>query len=285
MSFQDQHSSQPSQAIVITAHNQANDVPPLLKLPRELRDMIYVHVLKTDSTIKVIPYIKEGHTHHCMFTCDTPNDRRVELNQMKFVCKQLYSETSSLPPTCCPKLIFPLRTDTTESASIICGRYLASLGADDANNVRNIEVHERIPNAGRFPADDKFDSLGVSQLVTFAATHPYASIEVRLDSADPQKTPHAIWYVASSCHLMARKTKDPFCNFVCPSQLRFLEHLAEIWPGYALDALPFPVNISFRPGCEVDEISWKKCVESYGGSAIPADLGGTVWDWFARLDI
>jgi len=72
------------------------------------------------------PYLKNGVLHQRLILDDPTRKLRMDLNQMKFVCKQLYEETLALLPTRCLELIFPLRKDTPESASSICASYIAS---------------------------------------------------------------------------------------------------------------------------------------------------------------
>ncbi|KAI4613928.1 hypothetical protein J4E80_006616 [Alternaria sp. BMP 0032] len=156
----------------------SHDEPPspfrLFSLPGELRNIVYAHVLETDEAILMAPYLKDGALHQRLILDDPTQNLRIDLNQMKFVCKQLYEETSALPPTLCPELIFPLRKDTPESASSICASYIASARPETLNDIHRIHVHERIAYRQVPFSPHLFDPC-LSQLVTFATHHPSTS--------------------------------------------------------------------------------------------------------------
>jgi hypothetical protein len=103
--------------------------------------------MKSEKTT-VVPFDKDGKVHQRLFITDLANNERKELNQMKFVCRQLYEETSSLSPHS-THLVFPLRKDTKDAASLICGRFIGNTCADALVTTRRIDVFKRIPYYGR----------------------------------------------------------------------------------------------------------------------------------------
>ncbi|KAI4953377.1 hypothetical protein J4E86_006920 [Alternaria arbusti] len=174
----------------------------LFSLPGELRNIVYAHVLETDEAILMAPYLRNGVLHQRLILDDPTTKLRIDLNQMKFVCKQLYEETSALPPTRCPELIFPLRKDTSDSASSICASYIAS---EYLNDIRRIHVHERIAYRQRPFSPHLFDPC-MAQLVTFATHHPHTSIQTFLHAADPKISNGTSKFpIAGFSHEIARK--------------------------------------------------------------------------------
>ncbi|KAI4705104.1 hypothetical protein J4E89_009398 [Alternaria sp. Ai002NY15] len=188
------------------------DEPPgpfrLFALPGELRNIVYAHVLETDEPILMAPYLKNGDLHQRLILDDPTTKQRMDLNQMKFVCKQLYEETSALPPTRCPELIFPLRKDTPNSASSICASYIAGSRPEQLNGIRRIHVHERIAYRQCPFSPHLFDPC-MAHLVTHATHHPSTSIQTFLHAADPKVSNDTSKFpIAGFSYEIARKRVD-----------------------------------------------------------------------------
>lgn len=206
----------------------------LFALAAELRNIVYAHVLETNEPILMAPYFKDECLHPRMF-------QRVDLNQMKFVCEKLYEETSGLLPTRCAELIFPLRNDTPESASRICGRFIASAKLEYVHGIRRINVHERISyQQGPF-STRIFDHLDMSQLMEFAVQHPHALVNVFLHSADPKICQESLTFtVAGFRYRIARDREDLGYASAWLSIDSAFDEMAETWSGHAFDPQPFP---------------------------------------------
>jgi len=232
----------------------------LFALPGELRNIVYAHVLETDEAILMAPYPKNEVLHQRLILDDPTKKLRMDLNQMKFVCKQLYEETSALPPTRCPELILPLRKDTPESASSICAGYIAGSRPEQLKGIRRIHVHERVAyRQGPF-SKDIFDPC-MDQLVTFATHHPSTSIQTFLHAVDPKisndtsKLP-----ITGFSYEIARKRVECGYYSVWYDIDRALDEMAETWSDHAFEAQPFPKNFVFRLGCGVRWSNWQQWV-------------------------
>jgi hypothetical protein len=245
---------------------------PFLDLPAELRDRVYELVLATPKKTTVVPFDKDGKVHQRLFVTDLVTDptghERKELNQMKFVNKQLYEETSPLLPHS-PRLIFPSRTDTKDAASLICGRFIGYTRSDALRAIRCVDIFERMPHRARGYSRRVFDIVGVSQLVAFAKALPLVTINVYLESVEPDRAGFNAKNVAELIETIARKTSNtPHSNMgVTVSQLHQLNlktvnQMTGVWSGYALDAPVFPANIVFRPGFDLGRQAWVLYYES-----------------------
>ena len=242
------------------SHDMLTDPFRLFSLPGELRNIVYAHVLETDEAILMAPYLKNGALHQRLILDDPATNLRANSNQMKFVCKQLYEETSALPPTRCPELIFPLRKDTPESASSICAEYVASARPEQLKHIRRIHVHERIAyRQGPF-STDIFDPC-MDQLVTFAIQHPNTSIQAFLHAVDPKISNHASKFpITGFSYEIARKRVEVGYYSVWYDIDRVLDEMAEIWSDHAFEPQPFPKNFVFRLGCGVRWSNWQQWV-------------------------
>ncbi|KAI4680749.1 uncharacterized protein J4E84_007889 [Alternaria hordeiaustralica] len=258
VSFPDQHTPFRSNVAVSPATNtetSSSDQPTnshdelpgpfrLFSLPGELRNIIYAHVLETDEPILIAPYLKNGVLHQRLILEDPTQKLRIDLNQMKFVCKQLHEETSALPPTRCPELIFPLRKDTPESASSICAEYLADAKPEQLKHIRRIHVHERIAYRQCPFSPHLFDPC-MSQLVTFATHHPSTSIQTFLHAVDPKVSNDVSKFpIAGFSYEIARKRVDSTSGYYSAwyNIDRVLDEMAETWSDHAFEPQPFPNN-------------------------------------------
>jgi len=244
------------------SHNEPPGPFRLFALPGELRNIVYAHVLETDEAILMAPYLKDGALHQRLILDDPTTKLRVDLNQMKFVCKKLYEETSALPPTRCPELIFPLRKDTSESASSICASYIAGSRPEQLNGIRRIHVHERIAyRQGPF-STHLFDPC-MSQLVTFATHYPSTSIQTFLHAVDPKVSNDTSKFpIAGFSYEIARKRVDTTSGYYSAwyNIDRVLDEMAETWSDHAFEPQPFPGNFVFRLGCGVRWSDWQQWV-------------------------
>jgi len=234
----------------------------LFSLPGELRNIVYAHVLETDEAILMAPYLKNGVLHQRLILDDPPRKLRTDLNQMKYVCKQLYEESSALPPTRCPELIFPLRKDTPESASSICASYIASAKAGTLNGIHRIHVHERIAYR-RGPFSPHLFDPCMAQLVTFATHHPSTSIHAFLHAVDPKVSNDTSKFpIAGFSYEISRKRVDSTSGYYSAwyNIDRVLDEMAETWSDHVFDPQPFPKNLVFRLGCGVRWSNWQQWV-------------------------
>lgn len=94
----------------------------LLCLPAELRNKIYDFVLTTNYSVVCAPTHLEDRTVQRFYILEKKGViYHDSFNPLKFVCKQLYFETNDLIPNT-PCLIFPIRFDKTECASVTTSR-------------------------------------------------------------------------------------------------------------------------------------------------------------------
>lgn len=100
---------------------------------------------------------------------------------MKFVCRTLNLETSSLVPKT-PRLIFPERNDTTECASVTCARFISAISLTALLGVKQIHINERDPYKARAFWSQMFDLDGVASLADFCRANPKIELAVHLRS-------------------------------------------------------------------------------------------------------
>ena len=266
------------------SHHELPGAFRLSSLPGELRNIVYAHVLETNEAILMAPYLKNGVLHQRLILNDPTRKLRIDLNQMKFVCKQLHEETSALPPTRCPELIFPLRKDTPESASSICTSYIASARPEQLNGIRRIHVHERIAYRQVPFSPHLFDPC-MAQLVTFATHHPSTSIQTFLHAVDPKVSNDTSKFpIAGFSYSIARKRVDSTSGYYSAwyNIDRALNEMAETWSDHAFEPQPFPKNFVFRLGCGVRWSNWQQWV----GLEFPRPmLTRTMANYTGRYDI
>lgn len=181
---------------------------------------------------------------------------------MKFVCRQLYIESSGLLPTS-PVLTFLDPKGRTECASLMCARSLSASGAQVLRDLHEINITERVPHGARRIWGRIFDLHGIHALVDFCRAHPHITVNVWLKS-----TSHKIWNPPSSlareiAHVVARKVeffdsrpelasiKDSHCNHYV---MKALKEMEQVWSGFAADAPVFPDNLKMRPVGTFNEI-------------------------------
>ena len=256
--------TQPETASTGQPTNSKDDSPGpfrLFSLPGELRNIVYAHVLETDEAILMAPYLKNGVLHQRLILDDPSRQLRIDLNQMKFVCKQLYEETSALPPTRCPELIFPLRKDTPDSASSICASYITSVKPEQLNSIRRIHVHERIAYRQCPFSPHLFDPC-MAQLVTFATHHPSTSLQTFLHAVDPKISNFTTKFpIAGFSYEIARKRVESGGYYSAWYNIdRVLDEMAETWSDHAFEPQPFPGSFVFMLGCGVRWSNWQQWV-------------------------
>jgi hypothetical protein len=166
-------------------------------------------------------------------------------------------------------LVFPLRKDTTDAASIICGRFITNTRADALRALRRIDVFERIPHGVRGYWTRIFDAHGVSQLVTFAKAYPLTKVNFYLECIEPGRTGYNVELFAELIEMIAQETPTPSLNllgsttrtpvfslYTDHSNLKAVKEMTGVWSGYAMDAPVFPGNVVCRPGCVFQQSAW-----------------------------
>lgn len=196
--------------------------------------MIYTLVLTTADAVSCSP-------NHA-------DDPSRYLNQLKFTCRQLHAEISTLLPTC-PRLVFPLRNDTNEAASVTCAR---SLQNQNLAALTRIDVHERIPYRARSFWTRLFDIRGIRDLVAICTTNPHLTINVYLSSVSEDNEYSMMRTAAAAVHLIVRK--EPVIEgtgqwkvYPLDFSRTVVRNMARVWDGYGEGALVFPQNLKLKP--------------------------------------
>jgi hypothetical protein len=207
---------------------------PLLLLPPKLRNMIYTLVLTTADPISCSP-------NHA-------DDPSRYLNQPKSTCRQLHAENCTLLPTN-PHIIIPLRTDSTEAASVACARALRN---QNLTSLTRIDVHERIPFRARSFWTRLFDLRGIRDLVALYTAEPPLTINEYLSSVSEDNEYCIMRAAAAIGYLIVRKEaymegtgQRPVYPYSFASTV--VKYMARVWDGYGQGAPVFPKNLRLKP--------------------------------------
>jgi len=209
--------------------------------------MIYSFALTTDEPVICVPYQKDGQLKQRLQIRQDNNKPTKDLNQMKFVCHQLYEETSTLGPGRSGELIFPLRKDTKEAASVTCAQFLDEASPAFKSSLREITIHERIPYRARRFWTMVFDLGGVARLLAFCRAHPNVTIRVHPNCFNLPDRGYGHWLLSDLVEFAVRKQVD-----ITSSDLRYLkvaiDRMARADPAFGEDAPAFPDNLQFICG-------------------------------------
>jgi hypothetical protein len=85
-------------------------------------------------------------------------------------------------PVDCRELIFPLRTDAIELASVICASYPEALTKSELAALKDIKVQERVPYRDRSYWKRFWHLDGVAKLISFCRANPHVTVRVLLEA-------------------------------------------------------------------------------------------------------
>jgi hypothetical protein len=123
----------------------------LLRLPAELRNKIYHYVLHEDNIAMIARDINDPRSP-CHLQIIDQDRHWQELNQLKYVCRQLYFETRDLNLSKHTDLVFPLIRSVNYSAlctpweqayypPAACARFLKACAPGYLAQLHSVEIH------------------------------------------------------------------------------------------------------------------------------------------------
>lgn len=222
--------------------------PPFFRLPQELRDHIYIYVLHEP---KGVIYVASSDGSAKLRTGSRPRSRRGllvtwlfrntrsrtimrkiyngEVNQLKYVCKQLYNETRGLE-TSCNTITFDNPTNAVEH----CTTFLHSCPSLHSAAIKcSIQSFRETSSKGRFGAIEKH-----------CMTHPNTLVKIYIpywSQADPRFISIALFLLSN---LRNRSGTDLVYRL---AQLTMLSGVEALGSGAYPKSMQIPHNMRLFP--------------------------------------
>jgi len=233
------------------------DVCHLLRLPGELRNFIYEYALTEERPLQVKrhgndaafkcykqPLMQSEGYHETQGLAKWPKDAFVEVNQLRFVNKELYAETRALE----------LRYNDLDFESIEdANEFLKNCALSQQAHLRTLTIHcAHIPSLGKV-SSTKFT-------MRFCRAHPRANVRIEHDQDDPN-VPLLLMRVAWREFRMRGTHKLLNEIFTAGCGLREAHLVSFKVKLEGAKFRPFPKNFRFFPCTSFDERAFRAGIE------------------------
>ena len=242
--------------------------PLLQKLPLELRRQIYEYVVTDDghATVIKVSARNDPSPRFRLYPHDPEKlSQNYGLNQLRFVCRQLYWETSGFGLRR-NVLHFNTTTDPirgTESCVLflgICSRpHLASISKIRILGLgRPHLTHQRIPSSWGSSSGTRrwyfglFDLEAVPKLAEYCLSYPNLSVDIILPDMRVGYDFSKFYMTISVLVLALRKQRLEYLP--APDDVHLpVRVMSRVWEGYGVEAKPLPENLRFYSNYEIGE--------------------------------
>lgn len=168
----------------------------LLALPRELRDMVYAYTLAVDGLI-----LMKKPTEQPSFVARRHDSQGEEVNQLKYVCRQLYHETKGMELELNKVTAVQSIIGSTEGSLEAFEFFLTTCSPYYQSKLRRVVLWEHIEVKPHGESLTSLTNLRTrltrSPLASFCAQNPHCAVTLRIAPLDLRLNP-VYWCVTGS---------------------------------------------------------------------------------------